>query len=44
MEGADFIHNLFFEFACPMAELLIGGDFNVVMDPILDRSSTKVSA
>ncbi len=43
MEGADFIHNIFFKFACPITELIIGGDFNVVLDPVLDRLSTKVS-
>lgn len=26
MEGPDFIHSLFFKFACPIAELIIGGD------------------
>lgn len=44
MEGADFIHNIFFKCACPIAELIIGGDFNVVLDPVLDRSSSKVSS
>jgi len=38
MEGAYFIQN------CMYYELMIGGDFNVVLDPVLNGSSTKVSA
>jgi len=37
MEDAYFIQNC-------MSYVMIGGDFYVVMDPVLDGSSTKVSA
>lgn len=38
-DEADFFVNLFFKINCSPAELIIGGDFNLVMDPNMDRSS-----
>lgn len=36
----QFFQNLFLTLTCPSNELIIGGDFNLVLDPIRDQSSS----
>lgn len=40
-DDADFFVNLFFKINCSPTELIIGGDFNLVLDPNMDRSSSS---
>lgn len=38
-DDPNFFVNLFISITCPPTELIIGGDFNLVLDPAKDRSS-----
>ncbi len=38
-DDPNFFVNLFFNITCPPTELIIGGDFKLVLDPVKDRSS-----
>ena len=39
-----FFTDLFLNIPCPPTELIIGGDFNLVLDPVMDRSSSTSKA
>lgn len=41
LDDPQFFHDLFFNLPNPSVDTYIGGDFNLALDPTLDRSSTK---
>lgn len=40
-DDPQFFHNIFFNLSSSPCETFIGGDFNLALDPILDRSSSN---